>query len=260
MSPRPLNLFDLSGKTAVITGSSRGIGHAIATAMAEHGARIVVSGRNAEPCEVAAAGLRAAGHEAVAIPCHIGREEDLRALAEGSRTAFGAVDVLVCNAATSPHYGPLATVTREAWDKTMDTNVRSNLLLCNLVMPGMAERGGGAVVIVSSIAGVRGSAVIGAYSVSKAADMALARSLAVEWGPRNVRVNCIAPGLVKTELARARWEDPAKEAEFTATYPLGRLGEPEDLAGAAVFLASRAGAWVTGQTLFVDGGVTIAGG
>ena len=256
----PSALFDLSGKTAVITGSSRGIGRAIATAMAEHGARVVISGRNAASCEAIATELRAARRNAVAFPCNIGREEDLHRLVEGACAAFSAVDVLVCNAAISPHYGPLATVTREAWDKTMDTNVRSNLLLCNLVMPGMAERGGGTAILVSSIAGVRGSAVIGAYSVSKAADMALARSLAVEWGPRNIRVNCIAPGLVRTELARARWKDPAKEAEFTATYPLGRLGEPEDLAGAAVFLASRAGAWITGQTLFVDGGVTIGGG
>ena len=255
-----LNLFDLTGQTAIVTGSTRGIGLAIATAMAEQGARVVISSRKIDACEDVAAELRAAGHQAVAIACHVGREDDLHTLIEQTRAAFGPVTALVCNAAVSPHYGPLSGISREAWDKTMETNISSTLTLCNLAAPDIAAQGGGSITIISSIAGVRGSAVIGAYSISKAADMALSRSLAVELGPQKVRVNCIAPGLVKTELARARWEDPQKEAAFLSTYPIGRLGEPEDIAGAAVFLAARSGAWVTGQTIFVDGGVTISGG
>jgi NAD(P)-dependent dehydrogenase (short-subunit alcohol dehydrogenase family) len=250
------SLFDLTGKVAVVTGSSRGIGRAIALRMAQHGARVVVSSRKAEACEPVAAEIRANGGEAVVIPCNISRKQDLQALADGAVAAFGQIDVLVCNAAVNPYFGPGAGISDEAFDKIMGSNVKSNFWLANMVMPGMAERGGGAVIIVSSIGGLRGSPMIGAYCISKAADMQLARNIAVEWGARNVRCNCIAPGLVRTDFARALWEDPAVEKKRSADTPLQRIGEPDEIAGCAVFLAAPAGSFTTGQTFVIDGGVT----
>ncbi len=249
------SLFDLAGKVAVVTGSSRGIGRAIAERLAQHGARVVVSSRKAGPCEEVAAEIRAKGGEALVQTCNIGRKDELQALVDATMSAWGGIDILVCNAAVNPHFGPSLTMPDDAWDRIMASNVRSNFWLCNMVLPGMAERGGGSVVIVSSIAGLRGSTMLGAYGVSKAADMALARNLAVEWGPRNIRANCIAPGLVRTDFARALWEDPATLAKRTRDTPLGRIGEPDEIAGAAVFLASSAGSFMTGQTIVIDGGV-----
>lgn len=249
------SLFDLRGQVAVITGSSRGIGRAIAERMAEHGARVVVSSRKQEPCEEVAAAIRDRGGEAKVIPCNIGRKEELQALVERTLAEWGRIDALVCNAAVNPYFGPLTGIPDEAWDRIMASNIRSNHWLCSMVLPGMAERGGGAVIIVSSIAGLRGTATIGAYGVSKAADMQLARNLAVEWGPRNVRVNCIAPGLVRTDFARALWEDPENLRRRTRDSPLKRIGEPDEIAGAAVFLAAPAGRFMTGQTMVIDGGV-----
>lgn len=255
--PQP---FDLTGRTAIITGSTKGIGRSIAEALARSGARVVVSSRKADACEEVAAAIRAEGREAAAIPCHIGKREDLEGLVAKTRVKFGPIDVLVCNAAVNPYYGPLAKLPDDAFTKIMDSNVRSNLWLCNLVMPEMAERGTGSVIIVSSIGGLKGSATLGAYGISKAADMQLARSLAVEWGPKNVRINCIAPGLVRTDFARTLWENPSLLQAAETNTPLRRIGEPDDIAGAAVFLASPASSWMTGQTLVIDGGVTIAGG
>jgi NAD(P)-dependent dehydrogenase (short-subunit alcohol dehydrogenase family) len=180
-------------------------------------------------------------------------------LVDAALEAFGGIDVLVCNAAVNPYFGPLAGISDDAYDRILNSNVRSNLWLCNMVLPQMAARGGGAVIIMSSIAGLRGTRHLGAYGISKAAGAALARNLAVEWGSKNIRVNSLAPGIIKTEFARALYENPAVEAHVVKGYPLGRLGEPDDVAGAAVFLASRAGAFVTGQTIVVDGGVTIGG-
>jgi NAD(P)-dependent dehydrogenase (short-subunit alcohol dehydrogenase family) len=250
--------FDLAGKVALITGSSRGIGRSIAETMASLGARVVVSSRKAEVCETAAAAIRDQGGQAIVIPCNISRRNEVEALVEGTRRQWGRIDVLVCNAAVNPVYGPLGDLPDEAFDKVMGTNVKSNLWLCNLVIPEMAERGDGAVIIVSSIAGLRGTGVLGAYGISKAADFALARNLAVEWGPRNVRVNCIAPGLVKTDFARALWEDARALERRKAETPLRRIGEPDDIGGVAAFLASRAAAFITGQIIVADGGVTIA--
>lgn len=250
------SLFDLSGQVAVVTGSSRGIGRAIAERMAEHGAAVVVSSRNMAACEVVAAGIRAAGGRAVAMGCHIGRKAELQALVDRAEGEWGRVDALVCNAAVNPHFGPMATIADEAWDRIMGSNVRSNLWLANMVAPGMAARGGGAIIVVSSIAGLRGSSTLGAYGVSKAADMQLVRSLAVEWGGRGIRANTIAPGLVRTDFARALWEDEALLRRRTRETPLGRIGEPDEIAGAAVFLASAAGRFMTGQTMVIDGGVT----
>jgi len=255
MTPNP---FSLQDKVAIVTGSSRGIGKAIAETMAGLGAKVVISSRKAEPCEEVAAGIREAGGEAIVIPCNISRRNEVEALVAGTVEKWGRVDVLVCNAAVNPAYGPMAQLTDEQFDKIIDSNVKSTLWLCNLTMPGMAERGGGAVVIVSSIGGLRGSPVIGMYGVSKAADFALARALAVEWGPKNVRINCVAPGLVQTDFARALWENPENRAKREATTPLRRIGQPHEIGPVAAFLASPAASFITGQVIVADGGVTIA--
>lgn len=250
-------MFDLEGKVAVITGSSRGIGRAIAEALARAGGKVVISSRKADACETVASALRGEKREAIAIPCHIGRREDCAALIEKTRAAWGRIDVLVCNAAVNPYYGPMSNLADEAFDKVMQSNVRSNLWLANLARSEMAARRDGAIILVSSIGGLKGTDNLGIYAISKAADMQLARNLAVEWGPDNIRVNCIAPGLVRTDFARALWENPKLLETTERRTPLRRIGEPEDIAGAAVFLASRAGAWITGQTIVIDGGVTI---
>jgi NAD(P)-dependent dehydrogenase (short-subunit alcohol dehydrogenase family) len=252
------NPFDLKGQVALITGSSRGIGRSIAETMAGLGAKVVVSSRKADACEAVAAAIRKGGGEAHVIPCNIGRREEVDALVKGTLDTYGKIDALVCNAAVNPYYGPLAGISDEQFDKIMATNIKSNLWLANLAIPGMAERGGGTVTIISSIGGIRGSNILGAYGISKAADFALARALAVEWGPKNVRVNCIAPGLVKTDFAKALWEDEANLKRRLVTTPLRRIGEPDDIGGVAAFLASRAGAFITGQIIVADGGVTIA--
>lgn len=250
--------FDLTGKAAIITGSSRGIGRSIAETLAQLGARVVVSSRKAEACEPVAEGIRQQGGDAITIPCNISRKPEVEALVAGTLDRFGRIDILVCNAAVNPVYGSLRDLSDEAFDKIMGSNVKSNLWLCNLVIPGMAERGDGAVIIVSSIAGLRGTGVIGGYGISKAADFALARNLAVEWGPKNVRVNCIAPGLVKTDFARALWEDTEALEQRNSQTPLRRIGKPDEIGGVAAFLASSAASFMTGQTIVVDGGVTIA--
>lgn len=250
------SLFDLSGKVAIVTGSSRGIGRAIAERLAEHGAKVVVSSRKAEACEAVAEGIRGRGGEACVIPCHIGRKEELQALVDQTTQRWGGVDVLVCNAAVNPYFGPSAGIPDDAYDRIMGANVRSNFWLCNMVLPGMAARGGGSVIVVSSIAGLRGTPVLAVYGLSKAADMQLVRNIAVEWGSRNVRANCIAPGLVRTDFARALWEDPENLKRRTRDTPLQRIGEPDEIAGAAVFLAAPSGSFMTGQTIVIDGGVT----
>ena len=250
-------LFDLSGKVAVVTGSTKGIGKAIAEIFSEAGGKVVISSRKADMCEQVASAINSGGGEALAQPCNISRKDELQALVDTTLSKWGKIDVLVCNAAVNPYYGPLEEISDEAYDKIMNTNVKSNLWLCNMVLPQMAERRDGAVIIVSSIGGLKGNDKLGAYGLSKAADMQLARNLAVEWGGANIRANCIAPGLVRTDFARTLWEDPDAHARAVASYPIGRLGEPEDIAGAALFLASPAGSFVTGQTIVVDGGTTI---
>ncbi len=252
-----MGLFDLTGKVAVITGSSRGIGKAIAARMAEQGARVVISSRKAEACEAAAAEINSAHPgAALAAPANISSKDDLRRLVQVSRAAFGPIDILVCNAASNPYYGSMLEISDEAFGKILHNNILSTLWLIQMVAPEMRARREGAIIITASIGALRGHAKIGAYNVSKAADLQLARNLAQELGPDNVRVNCIAPGLVKTDFARALWETPEAEARSALITPLGRLGEPDDIAGAAIYLASRAGAWMTGQVMVVDGGQT----
>ena len=250
-------LFGLKGKVALITGSSRGIGRAIAERMAEAGARVVISSRKQEACDEVVSAIRAAGGEAIAIPCNISYKEELEKLVTRTIEAFGQIDVLVCNAAVNPFYGTTQEIPDSAFEKILDCNIRSNHWLCQMVIPGMAERRDGAVLIVSSIGGLKGSSSLGTYGLTKAADMALARNLAVEWGPRNVRVNCIAPGIIRTDFARALWENPETYNRAVERYPLRRIGEPDEVAGTAVFLASPAGSFITGQTIVVDGGATV---
>ena len=250
--------FELKGKVAIVTGSSRGIGRAAAEAMAELGARVVISSRKIEPCEEVARAIRDKGGEAIVIPCNIGRRNEVEALIAQTEKQLGPVDILVCNAAVNPYFGPLAEIPDEAFDKIMSSNVKSNLWLCNLAIPGMAKRGSGAVIIVSSIAALRGSLMLGAYGISKAADLGLTRNLALEWGSRNIRVNCVAPGLIKTDFARALWENPDALAYRNERTPLRRIGTPEEVGSVIAFLASPAAGFITGEVLVVDGGVTIA--
>ena len=250
--------FDLTDKVAVVTGSSRGIGRSIAETMARMGAKVVISSRKAEACEPVAAAIREKGGRRRSSPATSRGADEVEALIRGAEETLGPIDILVCNAAVNPYYGPLGEITDEAFDKIMGANVKSNLWLCSLAIPGMAARGGGAVVIVSSIAGIRGTEMIGAYGISKAADFALARNLAVEWGPKNVRVNCIAPGLVKTDFARALWEDEKALERRNRATPLRRIGAPDEIGGVAAFLASPAASFITGQVIVADGGVTIA--
>ena len=254
-----MNLFSLEGQVAIITGSSRGIGRAIALRMAEHGAKVVVSSRKVAACEEVVKTIqdKYGKDRAIAIAANISSKDDLTNLVAETERHWGQVNVLVCNAASNPYYGPQAGIADEQFRKILDNNIVANHWLINLVAPKMIQRKTGSIIIVSSIGGLRGSPVIGAYCISKAADMQLARNLAVEYGPHNVRVNCIAPGLIKTDFARALWEDEAMLKERMVTTPLRRIGEPDEIAGAAVFLASQAGSYVTGQSLVVDGGVTI---
>jgi NAD(P)-dependent dehydrogenase (short-subunit alcohol dehydrogenase family) len=254
-----MSLFDLTGKVAIVTGSSRGIGRSIAENLAAHGAKVVVSSRKADACEVVVEAIRKAGGTATAIPANISDKAGLQRLVDETRKAFGPIDVLVCNAASNPYFGPSSGMGDEVFEKIMRNNVLSNHWLCQMVQPDMAAKRDGAIVIVSSIGGLKGSTEIGAYCISKAADMQLARNLACEWGPLNIRVNCIAPGLIKTDFARALYEDPARKAAAEARFPLRRLGEPDDIGGIAVMLASRAGAFITGQSIVADGGATITG-
>ncbi len=253
-----MSLFSLAGKVAIVTGSSRGIGRAIAERLAEHGAKVVISSRKPEPCAEVRDTINAAhgAGAAISIPANISSKEELRHLVEETTRQLGRVDIVVCNAASNPYYGPLAGIEDDQFRKILENNVIANHWLINFAVPQMIERKEGSIIIVSSIGGLRGSPVIGAYNVSKAADFQLARNLAVEYGPHNVRVNCIAPGLIKTDFARALWEDPENLRRRTESTPLRRIGDPDEIAGAAVFLASRAGAFMTGQSLVIDGGVT----
>jgi NAD(P)-dependent dehydrogenase (short-subunit alcohol dehydrogenase family) len=253
------SLFDLSGQVALITGASRGIGRAIALEMARHGARVVVSSRKLAACEAVVEEIESLGGEAMAVACHVGDKAELQQLVDATFARYGRIDCLVCNAAVNTHFGPSLGMSDDSYDKIMDTNVRSTFWLCNMVLPQMADRREGTVILLASVAGLAGNGKIGVYGMSKAATMQLARNLAVEWGRHNVRINCIAPGVVRTDFARALWSDERLYQRLIEQYPLRRIGAPRDVAGVAVFLASRASDWMTGQTLVIDGGGAIMG-
>jgi NAD(P)-dependent dehydrogenase (short-subunit alcohol dehydrogenase family) len=252
-----MNQFDLTGKVAIVTGSSRGIGRAIAEALADHGAKVVISSRKAAACQEVADAINARHPDAaIVIPASISSKEELQTLVDQTRNQLGRIDVLVCNAASNPYYGPMAGISDDQFRKILDNNVIANHWLISMVAPEMLERGEGSIIIVSSIGGLKASPVIGAYNISKAADFQLARNLAAEFGPRQVRVNCIAPGLIRTDFAKALWENPQTLAAVTMHTPMQRIGEPHEIAGAAVFLASPASTFMTGQAIVVDGGAT----
>jgi dehydrogenase/reductase SDR family protein 4 len=248
-------LFSLDGKVALVTGSTRGIGKSIAQELGRAGARIVVSSRKPDACEAARSDLEQEGLQVLAQACNVSRKEELQALVDATRAKWRGIDIVVANAATNPYYGPLTAIPDEAFDKIMANNVKSVLWLAAMTLPQMTA--GSSFIVVGSIGGLLANTVIGAYGISKAADHHLVRNLAAEWGPKGVRVNAIAPGLVKTEFARALWEDEGRRTERIEATPLRRLGEPRDIGGIAVFLASDAGAFITGQCIVADGGVSI---
>lgn len=249
------HLFDLTGKVAVVTGGSKGIGKAICLAYAAHGAKVIVASRKIDGCEAVVEEIKSAGGEATALSCNITHREELEKLVAQSEEAYGQIDIMVPNAAVNPFMGSNLDIPDDAFEKIMTCNVQSNLWLAQMVVPGMAERKDGAFIIVSSIGGLKGSSALGAYAISKAADMQLVRNLASEFSRHNIRFNCIAPGLVKTDFAKALWNNPKMAEPRIKGTPLARLGEPEDIAGIAVYLAAPAGSWTTGQTFVIDGGV-----
>ncbi len=244
----------------IITGSSRGIGRASAELLAQRGYRVVVSSRSSDSCEPVAEAIAAAGGVACAIPCHIGHEEQLAGLVEAALTRFGRLDAIVLNAASNPVYGPSDRVSRDAFDLIMHNNVFSALRLAHLARPHLKAAGGGSIVLVSSIAGQFGNRMIGAYGMSKAAENQLVRNLALELGGDGIRVNAVAPGLVKTDFARALLEDQRTVRYFESTTPLGRLAEPVDIARIIAFLCGPDSGWLSGQVITADGGLSVSGG
>ncbi len=251
--------FSLEGKVAIVTGGSKGIGLSIVQHLAELGARVAIASRKIEACEAAAEAVRAKGGEAIAVACNISNRDQCEALVEAAKSKWNRVDIFVANAAVNPVYGPLAELSDEAFTKVMTSNVQSAIWFANAAMPLMADQGGGSFIVVSSIGGLRGSPTLGAYGISKTADIGVVRSLAVEWGPKNITVNCIMPGLVKTDFARALWENEQVRDDRIARTPVRRLGEPDDIGGIAAFLASPWARFITGEVIVADGGTTIVG-
>ncbi len=250
-------MFDLSGRVALVTGATRGIGKSIAEELARAGAKVALCSRKAQACEATQKEFAALGFETLSQPCNVSRKEELQALVDATLARWGRIDIVVANAAANPYYGPLTGISDDAFDKIFTNNVKSVLWLAAMTLPGMAERRSGSFIVIGSIGGLLANTIIGAYGISKAAGHHLVRNLAAEWGPKNVRVNAIAPGLIKTEFARALWEDEKRAAERIEATPLRRLGEPRDIGGIAVFLASDAAAFITGQCIVADGGVII---
>ena len=250
--------FSLEGKVVVVTGASRGIGRAIALRLAAAGARVVVSSRKLEGVQAVAQEIRTAGGEAWAVQAHAGRAEEVEAMVAWTLEAYGRVDVAVSNAGANPHFGPLLTAGEGQWDKILDTNVLGTFRLCKAVVPHMQSHGGGKIITMASVSGLRPSPGMGLYGVSKAALILLTQQLAMELGPANIQVNAIAPGVIKTQFSQVLWRTPEIAAPMLAHMPAGRFGEPEDVAGLALFLASPASDYVTGAVFVVDGGINVA--
>jgi len=249
-------LFDLVGKVALLTGSSKGMGRAMAEGLAEHGARVVISSRKLDQCEATAEEINAryGAGSAIAIACNAGRKDELQRLVDTTRERLGSIDISIGNAGVNPFYGSITDIPDDAFDKTLSTNVKANLWLAQMVAPDMKAKGSGSIMITSSTGAFRPSDTLGTYSVSKLADLALVRNLALELGPFGIRVNAICPGLVRTDFARALWDNPESERRINEEVPMRRLGVPDDLKGVAVFLASNASSYMTGQALTLCGG------
>jgi len=250
--------FSLQGKVALITGASRGIGRAIALRLARAGATVVVSSRRSESVQAVADEIVAAGGKALSVRAHVGKPEDVTALVEKTIETFGRVDVAVNNAGTNPHFGPLLTADESQWNKIFDINVTSMFRVCKAVAPHMEAQGGGKIINVASITGLRPSPGMGVYSVSKAAILMLTQVLAVELGRANIQVNAIAPGVIKTRFSEVLWQTPQISEPILSHTPLSRFGEPEDVAGLALYLASPDSNFVTGGVFVVDGGLNAA--
>ena len=255
-----MSLFNLKNKSILITGSSRGIGKSIAHQCALHGANVIISSRKLDACEKTANEINNEVGNEVAFPitANISDESQLDLLVESTRKKLGKIDVLICNAATNPFMGSMLDMPSEKFDKVMNNNIKSNQVLCNLVLPEMIDRNDGAIIIISSIAAIKGSPILGAYNISKAADVMIVKNIAAEFGNKNIRANSIAPGLIKTDFAKALWENPDILKAVLSTTPMQRIGEPNEIAGVAVMLASDAGNYINGQTIVVDGGTTIS--
>lgn len=250
-------MFDLTRKVALVTGSTKGIGRAIAEEMARHGAKVVICSRSAQAVTDTVAQLSAAGHAAIGEPCDVTVKADVERLVAKVLAEWGRIDILVCNAGSNGPHGPMTALADDAYDQIFDLNVRSVIRLANLVLPQMAERRDGALIVISSIAALRGSNKTGIYGVTKAAENALVRSLAVEWGPSNIRVNSIMAAVIETDMSKRLFADKERLAKRLSITPLKRVGQPRDIAGIAVFLASEAGSYVTGQAIAADGGASI---
>ena len=255
-----MSLFNLNNKSILITGSSRGIGKAIAHHCAIHGAEVIISSRKLNMCEQAADEINNEVGKELAHPiaANISDENQLEELVTKTKEKLKKIDVLVCNAATNPFMGSMLDMPNDKFDKVMNNNIKSNQILCNLVLPEMIDREDGSIIIISSIAAIKGSPILGAYNISKAADVMIVKNIAAEFGHKNIRANSIAPGLIKTDFARALWENPDILKTVLGTTPMQRIGEPDEIAGVAVMLASEAGNYINGQTIVVDGGTTIS--
>ena len=255
-----MSLFNLNNKSILITGSSRGIGKSIARHCAIHGANVIISSRKLNICEKTADEINNEVGKELAHPiaANISDENQLDELVNKTREKLGKIDVLICNAATNPFMGSMLDMPNDKFDKVMNNNIKSNQILCNLVLPEMIDRKDGSIIIISSIAAIKGSAILGAYNISKAADVMIVKNIAAEFGHKNIRANSIAPGLIKTDFAKALWENPDILKTVLRTTPMQRIGEPDEIAGVAVMLASEAGNYINGQTIVVDGGTTIS--
>ena len=254
-----MSLFSLKNKSVLITGSSRGIGKSIATQCAIHGAKVIISSRKKDMCEKTAEEINSlvGSDKAYPIAASISDPEQLNYLVDKTKEKLKKIDVLICNAATNPFMGSMLDMPIDKFDKVMNNNIKSNQILCNLVLPEMVKREDGSIIIISSIAAIKGSSILGAYNISKAADVMIVKNIAAEFGNKNIRANSIAPGLIKTDFAKALWENPDILKSVLANTPMQRIGEPDEIAGVAVMLASKAGEYINGQTIVVDGGTTV---
>ena len=253
-----MSLFNLKNKSFLITGSSKGIGKSIAFHAADHGAQVVISSRKLDACKETANEINEHCGTEVAFPiqANIAHEEELNNLVDQTNKLLGKIDVLICNAATNPFMGSMADIPSDAFDKVMNNNIKANHILTNLVTPQMIDRKDGVIIIISSVGGTIGSNLIGTYNISKAADIQMVKNIAVEYGHHNIRANTVAPGLIRTDFARGLWENPVIHDQYTKTHPMRRIGEPDEVAGAVIMLASDAGKYINGQTIIVDGGAT----